>query len=99
MADKKITDLNQANTVNATDLLVVVQDPAGSAVTKKMTVNTFFSNVASITVANSLIIPTRSTPANSTALTITSGSMFYDGTSLYVAVANNTLRRVTLNTF
>lgn len=104
MADKKITELVQANTSETTDLLIVVKDPAGSAVTRKMTVNTFFSNVSTIntsntTVSNNLIIPLKTTPANSISTTILRGSMFHDSNYLYIATSNNTVKRVSLSTF
>jgi len=38
------------------------------------------------------------TPANST-ITISAGAAFYDNTYLYIAVANNSLRRVALEAF
>jgi hypothetical protein len=40
MADKKITELSLATAVTPDDLLVMVDDPAGSPVTKKVTVST-----------------------------------------------------------
>ena len=99
MADKKITELAQANTSETTDLLIVVKDPAGSAVTRKMTVNTFFSNVSIITVSNNLVIPLKTTPANSTSTSILRGSIFHDSNYLYIATSNNTVKRVSLSTF
>lgn len=105
MANKKITELTQSNTVATTDLLVVVKDPAGSATTVKMTANTFFSNVnviSALTIkANTLmIIPSGTAPANSAAGSgILGGTMFYDANYLYIATANNTVKRVALSTF
>ncbi len=105
MANKKITELTQSNTVATTDLLVVVKDPAGSATTVKMTANTLFSNVnviSAVTVkANTLLtIPSGTGPANTISGSgILGGTMFYDANYLYIATANNTVKRVALSTF
>lgn len=53
------------------------------------------SNTFQLSVANLFAF---STPANST-ITITKGTMLYDTNYLYVAVANNTLKRVSLSSF
>jgi hypothetical protein len=106
MASKKITELNATTTISGGDLLVVVTDPTGVASTKKMTITNFFANVqpavifnGELTVANNIKIPTKSTPANTNSLSISQGSMFYDANYLYVATANNTVKRVALTTF
>lgn len=135
MSTKKITELNAANSVASSDLLVTVTSPSGSAATKKITVQNFFGNVStsvainntatfasSLTVtgivtaqsntnnlatinANNLVvngsirIPAGSTPANSTSLTITQGSIFYDSGFIYVATANNFVERAALSAF
>jgi hypothetical protein len=105
MANKKITELPQSNTTAPTDLLVVVKDPAGSATTVKMTANILFSNVSTLNatalrVSNNIIIPSRVAPANTIAGTgIAGGTMFYDANYLYIATANNTVKRVALSTF
>ena len=133
MASKKITELNAANNVTGTDLLLTVVNPSGVAATRKITVGNFFGNVStnvvinstttlnantnannvnisstaninslivnSSIVTNNLIIPQKSTPANSTALTISSGSIFHDTQYLYVATSNNVVKRVSLSVF
>jgi len=99
MADKKITDLNSANSAATSDLLVIVRDPAGSAVTSKITVQSFLSNVDTISIANTISLPRKTTPANSIAVSITAGSLFYDSNYLYIAVATNTIKRVSLASF
>lgn len=96
MADraKKITELAAATSVANSDLLVIVADAAGTPITKKITKSDFLSMVAS----NTLIMSNKSTPANST-ITITQGTMFFDADYLYVAVSNNSLKRVSLTGF
>jgi hypothetical protein len=61
--------------------------------------NTTTLNVNTGTFVNTLIIPYRSTPANSTAISISNNAIFHDGNFLYVAVGNNITKRATLSTF
>lgn len=106
MASKKITELNATTTISGGDLLLVVTDPTGIASTKKMTVTNFFANVqpnvifnGELTVVNNMVIPAKITPANTNSLTIRKGSVFHDDNYLYVATANNTVKRVSLTAF
>lgn len=46
MATTKITELNAANTIANTDLLLVVVDPAGSPITKKITANNLVNSLS-----------------------------------------------------
>jgi len=106
MASKKITELNATTTISGGDLLLVVTDPTGVASTKKMTITNFFANVqpnvifnGDLTVVNNMVIPVKATPANTSALTIGKGSIFHDDNYLYVATANNVVKRVSLTAF
>jgi hypothetical protein len=49
MADKKITDLTELTALDQSDLFVVVDDPAGTPITKKITATSLFGNVAYVT--------------------------------------------------
>lgn len=49
MADKKITELTELSALDQSDLFVVVDDPAGTPVTKRITTTNLFGNVAYIT--------------------------------------------------
>lgn len=108
MADraKKISELLALTTPSSEDLLVIVDDPTGNSVTKKVTVGNLFTNCSSnVTISNSavlsantLLIRNFGTPANS-GITIQQGVFFYDNSYLYIAVANNTLKRVALSSF
>lgn len=40
MADSKISDLTELTSIEASDLLVIVDDPSGTPVTKKIPLNT-----------------------------------------------------------
>jgi hypothetical protein len=50
MADKKVTQLASLTTTAAPDLLMIVDDPNGTPVSKKITVKSFFGAVPSNTV-------------------------------------------------
>lgn len=101
MADraKKISELDNAPVVAGSDLLVVVTNPSSNAATRKVTVNTFFNVSNSVVVsANTLVVRNFQSPANST-IAVTQGTIFYDANYLYIAVANNMLKRVALSSF
>ena len=60
---KKITELTALTNASNDDLLVIVDSPANTAVTKKITVANFFANVATnatfkntVTVSNTLTV-------------------------------------------
>lgn len=93
----RITELETANSVGNTDFLVIVSDPSTLAETKKISVNTFFSNVSTLQV-NNLVIFESNTPANST-ITISAGKLLIDNNYIYYAVANNILKRIALESF
>lgn len=88
------------------DLLVIVDDPSGVANTKQVTVTNLLTNSTShFTVgntynlsANTLIVRNSATPANSTA-NVVQGTIWYDSTYLYVATANNVIKRIALSAF
>ena len=50
MADKKVTQLTALTTTAAPDLLMIVDDPNGTPVSKKITVKSFFGAIPSNTV-------------------------------------------------
>lgn len=112
---KKLTELDALTTAANTDILYIVDDPTGSAVSKKITVeNVLQSNVsanfaidgnieASGTVTGNVVISTyASTPADSnSAPAFANGAMWTDGSYLYVVTdsTSNEVKRVTLTTF
>jgi aspartate/methionine/tyrosine aminotransferase len=86
--DIKTSELPATNTLANTDLLLVVRSPNSNPTTNTISLNTFRAVLA---IAN--------TPANSTALTVLGGTLLYDSNYLYIATANNTVKRVALATF
>lgn len=110
MTATKITDLPAATTIASGDLIPIVADPSGSPTTKKITLTNFYANVvvtakfansvtstASLT-ANNLYISYRTTPSSATD-SVTQGKIWFDNSYIYVATANNTIKRVAISTF
>jgi len=89
---KKITELSALTAPSADDLIVIVDSPSGTPVTKYVTVGNLLGN----STANVVIF--NSTPANST-ITVKKGTLMFDTSYLYIATANNTLKRVALSSF
>jgi hypothetical protein len=89
---KKISELTALTAPAAEDLMVIVDDPSGTPTTKYVSVGNLFGNVA----ANVVIY--NATPANST-ITVKKGTLTFDSDYLYVATANNTLKRIALTAF
>ena len=90
---KKISELSSLVSVTGDDLLLIVDDPSGTPVTKKVTVSNLLGNSSA-----NVVIYGNTTPANST-ITIKKGTLMFDTNYLYVAVANNTIKRVSLESF
>ena len=89
---KKITELTSLGAPSGDDLLLIVDNPSGTPVTKSVTVSNLLGNSS----ANVVIY--NATPANS-AITIKKGTLMFDTSYLYVAVANNTIKRISLQSF
>ena len=87
-------------------LLVMVGNTAGTKNTFKITLQTLFgNNQENVYVANTktlsvntFMIRNMATPANSTA-TVTMGTIWWDASYLYIAIANNSIKRANLETF
>lgn len=90
MADnaKKISELVIATTLASTDRVVVLASPASSANVKTITAANFANSVAAKFVSNTA--PVSNTSNGSP------GQIAYDGTSIYVCVANNRWGKATL---
>lgn len=89
---KKISELSPLTAAADEYLMVIVEDPSGVPRTKHITVGNLLGNSA----ANVAIY--NSTPANST-IAVKKGTLMFDSSYLYVATANNTLKRVALSSF
>ena len=88
----RLVDVPSVNNIIFSDSVFVTS----GGVVSQATPNTIFSNV-NLQVAT-LIVGNTSTPISST-ISVTAGSMWFDSTYLYVAVSNNVIKRITLETF
>ena len=96
---KKITELTALSAPVGSDLLVMVDDPAGAAETKKITVADFFANVScNVVFGNTTVLPSTTTPVGPTN-TGRKGEIRYDSDYLYICVATNTWKRTALSTW
>lgn len=98
---KKISELPTLGVV-ANNILVIVEDvntPSGNATsqTSQVTLGTLLNANQNVTFAN-VVINNDVTPANSTA-TVAQGTIWWDLNFIYVAVANNVIKRAALASF
>ena len=90
---KKTSELAIATSVAGTDRVIVLTSPSSSPVTKSITVSNLFGNSsANVEIYNIVTI------ANSS-ITVSKGTIMFDTSYLYIAVADNTLKRITLESF
>ncbi len=96
MADraKKISELTVLTVAAGEDLLVVVDDPSGNAVTKSISVTNLLTNSANVRAT--FIKSDVPALANSTGV---GGQITFDSSYVYVCVANNTWKRAQLLTW
>lgn len=91
---QKTSNLAVITSANTNDRIVVVSNTSGNTQTTTISVGNLFGN-SNVIVKSSRI----STPANSSAANVAQGGIYDDGTYLYIATANNTLKRVALSSF
>lgn len=96
----KVTEMTACSAPAVSDKLYVASNTAGNAVPRSVSVDILFSNTAGNTTlkANNLVISKNTTPANSTA-TVVSRSIWFDSDYLYVALSNNSIKRIALSSF
>lgn len=101
----KISDLNEAFSVSVDDLLAVVNSPdTPDAETVKISFANVFANFPANTwinatlIANVFRVNNTWTPTSSSA-SCTKGKISFDSNYLYVAIANNTIKRIALSSF
>ena len=102
MADQRrtIPELEENTAPAKVDLLVIEAYTSNTnTVTQKVTINSVLSNTANanVTVENLKITKT-DTPANST-ISVAGGLVWFDSNYMYVAVANNSVKRISLESF
>ncbi len=90
---KKVSQLTEIHSATADDQILIVNDPNGTPSSRKLSVGNLFGN----STANVAI--TSITPSNSTVTVVKAGSIFYDSNYIYIAVANNIVKRAALSLF
>ena len=101
MASRKISELVACTVPSSNDFVVLVANSGSN--TEKCSIQNFFNNsAANVTVnvarANQIFAVNSNTPSTSTD-TVPKGRIWYDGNYLYIAIADDTIRRITLETF
>jgi hypothetical protein len=92
----KTSELPIASTLESGDRLVIVKAPGSTPNTATIDIQKIFANTS----ANVMHIQGPvSTPASSAAMAVLSGRIMWDANYLYIAVANNVLKRVELTSF
>lgn len=89
---KKLSELVTLTAPAGEDFLVLVDDPSGSPVTKKVTVANLLGNSAANVVIQNV------TPANGT-ITVKKGTLMFDNDFIYIATSNNVIKKVSLSSF
>ena len=90
---KKVSQLTEIHAATANKITLIVNDPAGTPSSRKLSVRNLFSN-STVNVAITSI-----SPSNSTMTAVKAGSIFFDTNYIYVAVANNVVKRAALSSF
>ena len=102
MADKKVTALTAATSVAADDLFMVVDNPSGTPVSKKVAAQDLFgavpSDLAIVAGKNLRLTPSTNNPTT-TSPTVAAGSIWFDADYIYVAVSATVIKRASLSTF
>lgn len=72
MADKKVSELTALTSPIGEDLLLIVDDPSGTPVSKKVTLNSFFGSVAANTTMSGTLTATANVTVSGSNTTFTS---------------------------
>lgn len=96
---KKVSELTALTNAAATDLLLVVHDPSANAESRKITVASFFGNVAANVALNGTFrLSNTAAPATAGSVGV-KGELRVDSSYIYICVANNTWKRSALSTW
>ena len=89
---KRLVDVPTVNSIFNTDTVFVTSGGAVSQAPPASLYSNINFQVATVLVGNNY------TPSNST-INVAQGTLWFDSTYLYVAIANNVLKRLTLSSF
>lgn len=108
MADTKVSALTAQTSVVDEDVFHVIDDPNGTPTNKKLKVGDLFGKVPSNTMINGtfeantnqgvILWSSANTPSSNT-LAAQIGTVTFSNTHMYVCIATNMWKRVTLNDF
>jgi hypothetical protein len=87
-----------ANSIAADTLLSVCVTPNTNPTSKVITGENFANSFNKPGTTNTLVLMTSSTPANA-AIVCRGGTIFFDNNYIYVAIANNVVKRAALSSF
>ena|SRR5688572_27679492 len=96
---KETKDLTVIHTVGRDGLVVVSTNSSANGLTRNISVEDLFANTDKDILVANLVIDYDETPANSTALTVSKGQLWYDTNFIYIAIADNIVKRVAVSTF
>ena len=97
---RKISELVACTSPTSNDSFVLVANSSSN--TEKSTIDTVLNSGANVTgniVTGSVLITTNNTTPTTNTDTVTQGTIWHDGLYLYIAVADDDIRRITLETF
>lgn len=100
MADKKVTALTALTAVSNNDILLIVDDPLGTPISKKVTVENVFGNTTKTTL-NKIHIGSSNTNITGTSLTLypgTGGAASNVSVQGSVSIANSGVLRINSST-
>ena len=86
MADKKVSELTALTTPNQKDLLLVVDDPSGTPVSKRITLKSLFGSVPANTTINGTLTVNANTTQNGNKVTVVANTTFSKTTAGQVKI-------------
>lgn len=84
MADKKVTQLTSLTTPAAADLLLIIDDPSGTPVSKQITLKNLAGGLPNTSISGTLTVSSNST-FNGTTATVSANAVFTSSTGPSVA--------------
>jgi hypothetical protein len=95
----KLSQLPVNTTALGSDRVLLLKNPDGVANTVTISINNLLSNTSGTLSPQTLVLRDNRTAQTSEGLIITKGTLFFDDNYLYVAIANNVVKRAPLSSF
>ncbi len=99
----KVSTLPTLTNPTGEDLLLIIDDPTGTPMSKKITVDAFLGNITSNVAttrtvsANNVVVTGKTTPLPTASMPV--GSITWDDNYIYVCTANGVVKRAALSSF